>query len=189
MMGGLTLYFTSKQKLLWTISTYGIVLGLWLIVLLTVYCQITGKKTAPSISFVLSKYFLISEFVLAVLVTWFMTRHGVSCGYTITEDYLIAKMGPIREKIKLSDIEIVRWGYGGKCDDGLRIRSKNDVLNILPEDVSGFLKLLRERCPTAEITTNEISPSIFSNDRPFDTISDREQAFNALDKNSDKFIS
>jgi len=172
------LYFTSKRGVLVTILMLGVAISLWCAVGLSVYQEITGEKSS-----ILSISLTLLVFILTASATWIFA----SCGYTITDQYLIAHMGPIRRRIKLSQIQVVRWAFIsdngiGLSGDMLDIRLENDWIKVSPKDVRGFLEILRECCPTAEITNNEIPPRLFSNDHPFDKISAKEQELDKKDE-------
>lgn len=90
--------------------------------------------------------------------------------YIVSSEYLVERIGLIQNRVKFSDIKIVRWAQWGDRAGGLTssakclvIEEKNNAkLKVSPQDITGFLNLIRERCPDAEIITDELPPKTFT---------------------------
>lgn len=132
-------YFPSKRDL-------GLGLLVWLpgIGILPLLLLVSLREALVLLALIVPTYALVGWL-------WFGT------GYKITGDVLYIYSGPLRRQIYLSDITRVResrsWTAGAALSfDRLEIRcGKGTFVYISPLDKKGFVSLLRQKCPDADI--------------------------------------
>lgn len=156
--GGMIVHFAKANRILiYTIYIY--VLYVWYSFIDMFYSDVVSGKSSIAVLIDLSLRGLIA-FPLA-----YLTIGGNY--YAVNNEYLVEKIGLFRNRVKLSEIETIRWirgenrlgGGATTSNDCLLIVDKeNGKLKVSPKDVAGFLKLLRERCPNADITIDELPP-------------------------------
>ncbi|MBS3901676.1 MAG: PH domain-containing protein [Dethiobacter sp.] len=78
-------------------------------------------------------------------------------GYRVLDEKLIIRGGPVKWTVALSDVTSIKPSRSllsapASSMDRLEIRHKKGAVIISPKDKEGFLKLMKERCPSAYIS-------------------------------------
>lgn len=130
------MYFPSKRD--WWLG-----LIIWTAVFLPVVMTLWDGEDVP--------LFIYAPFALLVGWIWFDT------GYTITDEELKIKSGPIRFKIRLESIQSIKKSMNPLSSPALSLDrlkvtyGKHSIALISPKDKGGFVEAIRERNPAVVI--------------------------------------
>lgn len=154
----------AKKNLIW----------IYIIKILLLYgCFVIGDRVYSDI--VSEKYSIVDILIdLGAMGVIAMTLSLIFSDdyYIVSSEYLVERVGLIQNRVRFSDIKTIRWAQRGDGSSGggltsstkcLVIVEKNNAkLKVSPQDITGFLNLIRERCPDAEIITDELPPKTFT---------------------------
>lgn len=140
-------YFPSRRDGWFSLIAWALCPGF-----LALFLTFQVKWPVPWYLFILNNVLPLGALWAFILWIWFTT------GYTITETHLIIKSAFLHWRYPLSEIKRVRPTRNPLSAPALSLsrleiqfRSWRSSILVSPQDQEGFLRLLRERCPEAEI--------------------------------------